>query len=694
MNDHTLATYTYQDKTGWLLSVTYGNGFVISYTYDIFGRTTRVKYNGTEQYSYVYNSAGNLFTFTDHANNVVYRYEYSSTGNLVAEEQFNSDTNAFLQGQYYTYNSYGDVASSTLKVAGQAPIKYVCSYGYEDEDYNRSKTNVTDWQASGSGYNISYFYDALNRTSSQYIMQSGSSGNPLTRTYSYLEGANGSTTTLVSGLTYSGRSTSAYSYNYDARGNITAVYKGGTLQASYAYDDLNQLIRENNATANKTWVYTYDERGNILSKDTYAYTTGTLGAVEDSQPYWYYDQWSTEAWGDVLRAYDYSPYFSYDSIGNPLVYIRDGSLFNFTWQNGRQLASGTKGTTEFAYTYNADGLRTKKVVDGVTTEYYWAGSQLAMMVVAPGTSSEKVLKFYYDAEGRPFCFDLDGEIYFYITNLQGDIVAIANQYGEGARYEYDAWGKILSISCATGSFEVAAYANPLRYRGYIYDSETEFYYLQSRYYDPAVGRFINADGYVSTGQGFVGYNMYAYCGNNPVNRSDSTGRFWAGLWNTFTQTLQQASGYFLVAAGVSQVDSPALGPADVVSGVLILGGALVCAGIATYQVATSLSYATLDTEEIDILKPPRRDPVHHIVAQNDPRAEPAQRVLEDAEINRFTDPANLVQLPAYYHYRLHSNAYYDYVNEVIETAYEEGGREGVYSALAVLKWEISTGAIW
>ena len=519
MNDHTLATYTYQDKTGWLLSVTYGNGFVISYTYDIFGRTTRVKYNGTEQYSYVYNSAGNLFTFTDHANNVVYRYEYSSTGNLVAEEQFNSDTNAFLQGQYYTYNSYGDVASSTLKVAGQAPIKYVCSYGYEDEDYNRSKTNVTDWQASGSGYNISYFYDALNRTSSQYIMQSGSSSNPLTRTYSYLEGANGGTTALVSSITYSGKSTAAYSYTYDARGNITAVYKGGTLQASYVYDDLNQLIRENNVTANKTWVYTYDERGNILSKKTYAYTTGTLGTVQDTDTYEYFEQSSSYLWGDGLVRYN-GGFNVYDAIGNPTQY-ENGNTFYFTWQNGRQLASGTKGTTEFAYIYNADGLRTKKVVDGVTTEYYWAGSQLAMMVAAPGTSSEKVLKFYYDATGSPFCFDLDGEIYFYITNLQGDIVAIANQYGEGARYEYDAWGKILSISCATGSFEVAAYANPLRYRGYIYDNETEFYYLQSRYYDPAVGRFINSDGQLNGG--FLGNNMFAYCENNPVNMADSSG---------------------------------------------------------------------------------------------------------------------------------------------------------------------------
>ena len=223
-------------------------------------------------------------------------------------------------------------------------------------------------------------------------------------------------------------------------------------------------------------------RGNILSKDTYAYTTGTLGAVEDSQPYWYYDQWSTEAWGDVLRAYDYSPYFSYDSIGNPLVYIRDGSLFNFTWQNGRQLASGTKGTTEFAYTYNADGLRTKKVVENTTTTYYWAGTQLVAMTVDDGTTP-KTLKFYYDAEGRPFCFDLDGEIYFYITNLQGDVMQIVSESGSVyGWYEYDAWGKLLTMNGSSSSIAEALLLNPLRYRGYIYDNETEFYYLQSRYY--------------------------------------------------------------------------------------------------------------------------------------------------------------------------------------------------------------------
>ncbi len=87
-------------------------------------------------------------------------------------------------------------------------------------------------------------------------------------------------------------------------------------------------------------------------------------------------------------------------------------------------------------------------------------------------------------------------------------------------YEYDPFGNIIT---ATG---IMAEANPLRYRGYYYDRETGFYYLNSRYYDPKIGRFINADSYVSTGQGIVGYNMFAYCGNNPVNASDPEGHSW------------------------------------------------------------------------------------------------------------------------------------------------------------------------
>ena len=92
-----------------------------------------------------------------------------------------------------------------------------------------------------------------------------------------------------------------------------------------------------------------------------------------------------------------------------------------------------------------------------------------------------------------------------------------------AGYTYDAWGNPLRT---TGSMATTlGEQNPLRYRGYVYDTETGLYYLQSRYYNPGWGRFINADGYASTGQGIIGNNMFAYCGNNPVIRHDPTGQF-------------------------------------------------------------------------------------------------------------------------------------------------------------------------
>ena len=121
---------------------------------------------------------------------------------------------------------------------------------------------------------------------------------------------------------------------------------------------------------------------------------------------------------------------------------------------------------------------------------------------------------------------------------QGDVLALYdNSLNIVAEYTYDSWGKLLSV---TGSLaETVGKANPFRYRGYYYDSETELYYLNSRYYDPETGRFINADGYVSTGQGVLGNNMFAYCGNNPVVRVDFGGEHWYfllldDLWECIT----------------------------------------------------------------------------------------------------------------------------------------------------------------
>ena len=140
------------------------------------------------------------------------------------------------------------------------------------------------------------------------------------------------------------------------------------------------------------------------------------------------------------------------------------------------------------------------------------------------TRKTEILDFVYDESGRPFALIYtngadDPVTYYYVLNLQGDVVGLADENGVYvAQYTYNAWGEILDISG-----DMAA-INPLRYRGYYYDTETGFYYLQSRYYDPVNHRFINADSYASTNpMDAISCNMFAYCENNPVNLSDNSG---------------------------------------------------------------------------------------------------------------------------------------------------------------------------
>ncbi len=165
-------------------------------------------------------------------------------------------------------------------------------------------------------------------------------------------------------------------------------------------------------------------------------------------------------------------------------------------------------------------------------EYVYASGQLmreTITTTANGTSTIEVLDFVYGSGSTPLALvytngTANPVTYYYVTNMQGDVVKLVTASGTAvATYAYDAWGKVLS---ATGSM---AEVNPIRYRGYHYDAEIGMYYLQSRYYDPAVKRFISADGIATTGQGFLGYNMFAYCNNNPANTSDPTGYAAPGL---------------------------------------------------------------------------------------------------------------------------------------------------------------------
>ena len=142
--------------------------------------------------------------------------------------------------------------------------------------------------------------------------------------------------------------------------------------------------------------------------------------------------------------------------------------------------------------------------------------------VDDGTPVAETLSFSYDASGLPMSVVYNGTAYYYTVNLQGDVMAIVDATGTAVvSYTYDAWGNILSV---TGSMaDTLGESNPLRYRGYYYDGETELYYLQSRYYDPELGRFINEDSLISSDQSVLGNNLFAYCLNNPVSRNDNRG---------------------------------------------------------------------------------------------------------------------------------------------------------------------------
>ena len=222
----------------------------------------------------------------------------------------------------------------------------------------------------------------------------------------------------------------------------------------------------------------------------------------------------------------------------------------------------------------------------VTHEYLTQSGKVVRETITTSMDTT-TLDFFYDESGRPFAFNYTPEgstpnTYYYILNLQGDVVQIIDEGGVlQAEYVYSPWGEIIS---AEGDL---AEINPLRYRGYYYDSETGFYYLQSRYYDPENHRFINADCYASTGQGFIGMNAFSYCGNAPSSRTDGYGFAWTDLLEFVDTAIQEvgnalnsAAYDFQRCAEIAQSDGP-LPILDIAAAVaaLAIAGAAVIDGV-------------------------------------------------------------------------------------------------------------------
>ena len=293
-------------------------------------------------------------------------------------------------------------------------------------------------------------------------------------------------------------------YEYDKNGNICKIYENGALTARYTYDALDRLVREDNKKFGKTYLYAYDNCGNILSRRE---TNFTL--KEDVEECTFTSvQYAYE--GDRLISVG-DETCAYDEIGNPTTY-RGKAV---TWANGRQMTKFD--TTVFAY----DGQGRRRSKGSISFTYDKDGRVV---------KQSNGLEFIYDQSGIAG-IKYNNATYFYRKDAQGNIAAILDSNGNiVVEYKYDSWGNHAVLDANGADIASATHIgnlNPFRYRGYYYDTETGLYFLKTRYYDPEVGRFITIDdiSYIDP-ETINGLNLYAYCGNNPVMRVDENGNAW------------------------------------------------------------------------------------------------------------------------------------------------------------------------
>ena len=540
-------SYTYSGL-GSVSKITH-NGFDYSFNYDVFYNLVSTKIGNVTVASHIYDSNGNL-TKTAYANGDYLEYAYDNYGNIsvitgetgkIAEMIYNKQglvTKAvdYSSGEtsYYYYTFDGSLESEYRTSSDGSLTHYIVT----DSDGNtvektsvngQTKTITTGTDKDGKsfvsndGVTNETSTDDFGRTTQVRTVRSD--GTLVFNTdYEYANGkAENSTTNLISKFSqsYGSDSVLSYDYSYDANGNITEIKQNGKLINKYTYDSLNEL-KEEYDYVNKFYInYSYDGAGNLQNKyeqvldPTYGYPTGT----QHGNTYEYTDT----SWKDKLTKVNGSN-ISYDANGNPLTY-RDG--MSFEWENGRILKKINTFDKSVQMSYDSNGMRTQKSVDGVKTNYYYDSDKNLIALV----KGNDTLLFYYDSDGSATSFSYNGTMYFYVKNLQGDVIRIIDLAGtEVASYVYDAWGNIKDTKGEPTILEI----NPIRYRGYVYDTETSLYYLQSRYYDPFTGRFLNADDAEfigKTGTALSG-NIFAYCESDPINYIDPYG--YASYKNSYT----------------------------------------------------------------------------------------------------------------------------------------------------------------
>ncbi len=488
---------------------------------DIDGNTTKIEFINKDNVKTVilenwYDSYGNLVFINDNAATSEIDLHYDEFGRLTNKNYKQNGIPVSLENKY---DRYSNLATTIINI-GEINITSSNDYDYSKPEVKLNSITINDITES-------YAYDKLSRVSETKL------GSLYSKQFSYLQkGDHASNLVASEWFGTNGIIKDSLKYNYDSNGNITKIIENGIEIVRLTYDSISRLIREDNKKLNKTITFDYDCGGNIISKTIYDYTTKNSEHLTDGTtiPYSY----PTSGWKDQLAYYGEEE-IKYDDLGNPTTY-RNNKL---KWSHGRQLDK----FNDIEFEYNASGIRTSKTINNKKTDFFLDGTRILAQ------NDGNMLVFHYGSEGViGFTYQGVGE-YYYKKNILGDILAIIDKNGrEIVKYAYDAWGKHKTYVLNNGDFvdildpvyytkdgsnnKEIAQMNPFRYRSYYYDTETNLYYLNSRYYDPEIGRFINSDDLSNIDELTInGINLFAYCGNNPISFTDPFGttKWWEWL---------------------------------------------------------------------------------------------------------------------------------------------------------------------
>ncbi len=550
-SSYNLETYSYNNRN-LLSQTTFGNGQVLNYTYDNQDRIKSISNADGRVVDYDYNNCGNLgsATYYSEGSAVTTDYQYDFADRYTSSynsKGFGTDTIT------YDKNNNNTGYRAFLKQQGAVDLAYLVSYEYNN-------VNALTKMTAANFNTVELAYDNFDRVS-EMVAKCGSK-TALKTNNTYLDASNLKTTNLLdtykvylSGNT--GTADYSYKYTYDDSGNIKKVVntlKSGTTQTvSYEYDKLNQLTSVSNyGNLGLKDSYTFDERGNITGKTT---TNASTGANVSSVQYRYStaetDQLTHYGLYNANGALVDERLYQYDGEGNvSRIMDTNNQYIAFGWDQGRKMTRYRYVDVDNTYYYNESGLVSKLVKgNGSSIEYFYDDGQLEFEVYRSASGGiNRIHKYFYDDDGTVrFIMTSQGtfgnsnnySLYAYVYDGAGnvtDLVKLCRQTTQiaideislAAHYEYDAYGRILSATNYNRAEDIAKF-NPIRYKGYYYETDTSYYRLDSRYYDPAIGRFINADNIsllTETPTALTDKNLYSYCDNNPVMRKDSEGEVW------------------------------------------------------------------------------------------------------------------------------------------------------------------------